>query len=408
MGAEGRESAVEARPPRRLAHIFPPALVPMLRKRTGDGPECCAKVADELLAELLTIVFFASFEMEEGEHYPIRVVFVGHSPHEWVAPGESPGAAGPIYRWSSMRFDTPRPCSMRELVKLAVVTAGDRMYTKVRIADDGRLEITGLSREGFNYEGDPFLEVLATRPGTLSIRRGHERLLDYERGAILTGGEDVVLAAGPVRRALETFARDEGLRGEAVADYLDVIRAVVREMAAHGRGGILVVGPEERLGVDALAGYRTQPDIAITSVLRQLHGYGPRHRGPGFRAAVSLGEVLRGAFLNEAERAVEELGALTATDGAAVLDRGLGLLGFGLVLPVSSPDDVMEAISPEADVLKPFDLGVRGTRHRAAATYAKMHPGCVVFVASQDGEIACIFREPDWEHAVAWRFGSRE
>ncbi len=405
---EEREAPEESRVTRRPTHVFPPALVPILRKRIGESHDCCGKVSDEVLAELLTVVFFAGFEMEEGEYYPIRVVFVGHSPQEWVAPGETTGAGGPIYRWSTMRFDAPRHCSVRELVKLAVVTAGDRMYTKVRLSEEGELQIAGLAREGFNYEGDPFLKVLSARPGTLSLRSGHDRILDYERGGILSGGEDVVLSAGPVRRALEAFAREEGLRGEAIADYLDMIRAVVREMAAHGRGGILVVGPEEQLGLDELAGYRTEPDISLAAILRQLHGYGPRQRGAGFRAAVSLGEVLRGAFLSEAERAVEELGALTATDGAAALDRSLALLGFGVVLPVTSPGVVMEACHPEAAVLRQFDLNIRGTRHRAAATYARTHPGCVVFVASQDGEIACLYREADWQNVVAWRFGSRE
>lgn len=403
---ESTQVGAEAPAPR-VKHIFPPALVPVLRKRIGEDHACCADVSDEVLSELLTTVFFAGFETEEGEHYPIRVVFAGKSHEEWVAPGDSAGAGGPIYRWSTMRFDQPRRCTVPELVRLAVVTTSDRMYTKVRL-ERGELEITGLAREGFNYEGDPFLKVLATRPGTLSIRSGHDRILDYERGGILSGGEDVVFSAGPVRRALEGFARDEGLRGEAETDYLDMIRSIVREMASHNRGGILVVGPKEELELDQLAGYKTEPEVSLAAILRQLHGYGPRQRGGGFRAAVSLGEVLRGAFLSEGERTVEELGMLTATDGATVLDRSLALLGFGIVLPVTSPGFVMEARDAEGRIVRPFDLGTRGTRHRAAATYARSHPGVVVFVASQDGEIACLFRDPSWEQAIAWRFGPRE
>lgn len=394
-------------PANRPTHVFPPALVPLLRKRLGEDHSCCVHADDATLAELLTVVFFAGFELEEGEHYPIRVVFVGESREEWVGPGESTGAGGPIYRWSTMRFDQPRRCTVPELVRLAVVTSSERMYTRVRLAD-GDLEITGLAREGFNYEGDPFLKVLSMRPGTLSIRSGHDRILDYERGGVLTGGEDVVLSAGPVRRQLERFAREEALHGEAISDYLDMIRAIVREMAAHGRGGILAVGPEEELELDALAGYKTAPDVSLSAILRQLHGYGPRRRGGAFRVAVSLGEVLRGAFLSEAERTVEEIGSLTATDGAVVLDRSLALLGFGVVLPVTQHGDVKEARDAEGRTLRVFDLGTRGTRHRAAATYARIHPGVVVFVASQDGEIACLYREREWDHVIAWRFGPRE
>lgn len=387
-------------------HIFPPSLVPILRKRLHDDHPCCRDVDDATLAELLTVVFFAGLETEEGEHHPVKVVFVGRNPQEWVPPRDAPGEGGPIYRWSTMRFHEPRPFTVPELVKLTVVTNSDRGYTKVRYSD-GQFAITGLAREGFNYEGDPFLKIVVPKPGTLSIRTGHDRVLDYERGHVISGGDDVVLTAGPVRRALERFARDEGVVGDAVLDYLDMVRSVVREMASHGHGGILVVGPEEDLVLGELAGYRTEPDVSLASLVRHLHGYGPRQRTSGLRPPVSLGEVLRGAFLSEAERTIEELGALTATDGATVLDRSLALLGFGIVLPIAQPWSVMEALDVEGTRQRPFDLGTRGTRHRAAATYARTRPGCPVFVSSQDGEMGCLYRDPEWENAVLWRFGPR-
>lgn len=387
-------------------HVFPPSLVPILRRRVENHP-CLHEIDDATLAELLTVVFFAGLETEEGEHHPVKVVFVGKNPQEWIPPRDAPGEGGPIYRWSTMRFHEPRPFSVTELVKLTVVTDSDRVYTKVRY-HDGRFAIVGLAREGFNYEGDPFLKIEVPKPGSLSIRTGHDRVLDYERGHVISGGEDVVLTAGPVRRALEKFAHEEGLHGEAVPDYLDMVRAVVREMAAHSHGGIIVVGPEETLDLDELAGYRTEPDVSLASLVRHLHGYGPRQRTSSLRPPVSLGEVLRGAFLSEAERTIEELGALTATDGATVLDRSLALLGFGIVLPVVQPWSVMEALDVEGTIKRPFDLGTRGTRHRAAATYARTTPGCIVFVASQDGEMGCMYRSPEWDNAVLWRFGPRE
>src|SRR5262245_49710747 len=116
----------------RAAQVFPPALVPLLRRRLGEGHTCCRAIDDETLSELLTVIFFAGFETEEGEHYPVRVVFVGDNPADWIAPDQTAGSGGPIYRWSAMRFDTLRPFVVPELVKLAVATATDRMYTRVR------------------------------------------------------------------------------------------------------------------------------------------------------------------------------------------------------------------------------------------------------------------------------------
>ena len=56
--------------------------------------------------------------------------------------------------------------------------------------------------------------------------------------------------------------------------------------------------------------------------------------------------------------------------------------------------------------IRPSDLGSRGTRHRAGATYAAEHPGTIVFVASEDGQISCMFRDPAAEPTLLWRLGA--
>ena len=95
-----------------------------------------------------------------------------------------------LYQWKVLQFDSPRPFAIRELVKLAVAGVDRRIYSAVRVLEDGTLAITGLAREGLNADSDPFVKIIASRPGCLSIRRGRDLLLGYERGAILTGGEE--------------------------------------------------------------------------------------------------------------------------------------------------------------------------------------------------------------------------
>jgi hypothetical protein len=51
------------------------------------------------------------------------------------------------------------------------------------------------------------------------------------------------------------------------------------------------------------------------------------------------------------------------------------------------------------------DFGTRGTRHRASATYAADHPGSIVFVASEDGQVSCMLRDPASKEVVIWRVG---
>src|SRR5215471_13839444 len=225
------------------AHLFPPALVPVLRERCAAKGGCFVEVDDDALVELLTTVFFAGLETYEGERNPIAVAFLGRSHVNFVIP-EGAGAV-PLYQWKVMRFESPRPFAIPEIVKLAVAGGERRIYTAVQVLDDGRLAITGLAREGVNADSDPFVKIVASRPGCLSIRSGRDLLLGYERGTVLTGGEDIVFSAGPVRRALEQAAVRAGLDEEAAPNYLDAVRSLVREMAAHGRGGILIINPEE-------------------------------------------------------------------------------------------------------------------------------------------------------------------
>ena len=367
------------------SHVFPPALVPLLRNRLKSKPGCLVDVPDEVLVGLLTTIFWAGLETYESQQNQIGVAFLGTSPFDFVIP-ESPESPAPLYQWKVQRFQTPRPFAIDELVKLAVAGADRRTYSAVNILPDGSVVISGLAREGFNVDPDPFVKIVASRPGCLSVRSGRDLILAYERGAILTGGEDVVFSAGPVRRALETTARSADLDEDAVPDYVEAVRSLVREMSSHGRGGILVISIDEHPSVPESAAYRMTPDSSVVSLLRVARRLG--------RGDASFGGLLRTAFLTEVERVTEELGALTAIDGAVLLNRHLALIAFGVTLP----------IGPSTTV----DLGTRGTRHHAGAAYATEHPGSVVFVASEDGQVSCMYRDASHEDTLVWRLGPTE
>jgi hypothetical protein len=116
----------------------------------------------------------------------------------------------------------------------------------------------------------------------------------------------------------------------------------------------------------------------------------------------AFAQLLRDAFLREAERMVEELGRLTAIDGAVLLNRELALVAFGVILPVGQQIAVEEATNVKNGRAALVELGSRGTRHRAGATYAAEHPGSVVFVASEDGQASCMFCEKPGAPARLW------
>lgn len=388
--------SAEAFASRAGAYVFPPALVRLMRERVSPSSQWLLDVTDDDLVLLFTTIFFAGLETHEGEHYPVSVAFLGHSHAEYVL-SEGGVDAPPLYRWKIMRFASPRPFASSELVKLAVAGGDRRIYSAVGVLDDGRLAITGLAREGCHTEADPFVRIVAPRPGCLSIRGGRDLAVEYERGIVVNVSEDALFAAAPVRDALEAIARSAGMDDEVVAHYLDTVVLLVRETVAHGRGGILIISPDEHPAVAESAPYRMLVDFSLGTLLRLA--WRIRRKG-----GAQFGDLLRNAFLAEAERVVEELGRLTAIDGAVLLNRSLGLVSFGVILPVGQHVGVVEARLPDAHGHpEEVDLGARGTRHRAGATYAAEHPGSVVFVTSEDGQVSCLLREHTERPLHIWR-----
>jgi len=389
--------------------VFPPALVPLLRERVRAKAGSLVEVADDVLVQLLTTIFWAGLETYEGERNPIGVAFLGTSGVDVVTSDVAGSDAPFLYQWKVQHFRSPRPFAVGELVKLAVAGADRRIYSAVNVMPDGSLVIAGLAREGFSVVSDPFVKIVTSRPGCLSIRSGRDSLLEYERGAILTGGDDLLFTAGLVRHALEETAHAADLDDDAVPDYVDAVRSLVREMAAHGRGGILIVSTEEWPEVAETATYRVAVDSSVASLLRLARRLGRTKRDESPQATdVAFGGLLRNAFLTEAERLTEELGALTGIDGAILLNRHLALVAFGVMLPLGRPTVLAEAADAEGLRARVVDLGSRGTRHHAGATYAADHPGSVVFVASEDGHVSCMFRDASREHTLLWRLGPAE
>lgn len=85
------------------------------------------------------------------------------------------------------------------------------------------------------------------------------------------------------------------------------------------------------------------------------------------------------------------LAGLSSVDGCVVLDRNLQVLGFGGEIRV---DDKKVKDTPRAlknlktgQLTQENELERMGTRHRSAYRLAKVHPGIIVFVISQDGDL---------------------
>ncbi len=116
---------------------------------------------------------------------------------------------------------------------------------------------------------------------------------------------------------------------------------------------------------------------------------------------VDRGLIAAGLQAELASRKREVLGAvrfiasICCADGVVLLDRGLGVHGFGAELRAVTPiSDVFVAGDSAATVasLRRVDLTLFGTRHRAMIRYCDAHPGSLGLVVSQDGEIQAMTR----------------
>jgi hypothetical protein len=404
--------------------VFPPALARVARDRLTPLSACLSGVSDAELVRLLTTVFFAGLETYEGEHHSIGVTFVGRSASDFVMTDAAASAGVPLYRWKILRFASPRPFVPRELAKLSAAGAEHRIYSAVSVLPDGSLAITGLAREGVTSGPDPFVKIVTSRPGCLEIRSGRELVIEYERGTIVAVTDDPVFANdSSIHHALKTIASNSGVEDYVIPHYLDAVSFLVREMIAHGRGGILIIDTEEEPEATGAAPYAMVLDSSLASLLRLAWRIGSKPTGSAFTtgarragddrmretsappAGAAFGQLLRSAFLTEAERVGEEFGRLTAIDGAVLLNCNLALTAFGIILPVRGSVPIVERIDNEDPPPRRMDFDSRGTRHRAAATYAAEHPGSVVFVASEDGQVSCLLRESVTSPVRLWHLG---
>jgi hypothetical protein len=85
---------------------------------------------------------------------------------------------------------------------------------------------------------------------------------------------------------------------------------------------------------------------------------------------------------------------LATIDGALVLDRDLGVRGFGAKLTAPSWDgEVLTGPNGWGDGAgQPFDFKRLGTRHNSAISFVGSCPGATAFVLSEDGGVRAFRR----------------
>jgi hypothetical protein len=338
--------------------------------------------SDDHIEHLLDAMFAAS--LRGAERQSLRVAMCNDWPRERS------------HAWQVLRLHTSKPCSKLELQRIAPASPSERLFVAVS-ADASGFHIRGIARELIRGSDRAVLKLVASERGELEVAVGSERVMAvFEQGSVRTYSppDNLLATLERARSVLLDLASDTGV----AADYLDAVASLVRQLGAHGRGGILVLGAPESSVLASDTGSLMQPDRSISQLFSALEKLAEREG----TEHLSAREALRA----ELERRIHEVGQLTSIEGATLLSRQLDVLALGALLPIVPDVTVLDAGNEAAT--SAFPLHRCGARHRAAASYAYTHPGSLVLVASSEGDMACMLRDSYLNSVLMWRLDSRE
>ena len=415
-------------------HVYPPGLAKYVKEHWPS--ETPLQIPSKLFDEALSVAFQASLTAEEARPTRFRLLLTPvHQLPESGVPNQG------VLR---LKFDQSRPFTADELRRLGPSTPFETSLIGAH-AENGRLRIWGIAHSGpawlaptsggrsvvpiWTY--DPIIHV--TGPGQLAVRCAGKLIGALEGGLLVDTMMDVfdsdwlpaLFAREREQVRTEHAARQVEAQSPTLVEHSLVarigqhmVRRIIQLVRGARHGGMILV-------LDAAPG-PTSMDIAGLRLKYRLDQDEPSHRYRTLlfqilervAAATSKATVEWADFaldassdLESLERAVFEwsrvIANLAAIDGAVVLDKGLGLVGFGAEVSAElpTPSRVWRALDTEGREREPDDIENVGTRHRAAYRFVQVHPegialvishdGGVSFVANRDGEV--VF----WEQSVS-------
>jgi len=415
-------------------HAYPPDLA---RYVEAHWPSARAlPVSSELFEEALAIAFLASQTSEEGRPTRFRLLLTPMS----MLPEAGVANEGVL----RLRFDPSRPLHADELRRLSPSTPFETALIGAHVEDD-KLRVWGIAHSGPawlaptwggrsrvpNWTYDPIIHV--TSPGQLAVRCAGKLVGALERGVIVDAQMDVFDSewlpamfarereevraehAAQQARSLSPTQVEHSLVGRVGQHMLRRVIQLVRG-ARHG-GMILVVDatPENVLhGFDGLRlKYRfgqDEPSHRYRTLLFQILD---AVSATTAKSSVGWSDFALDASgnLEKLEQSVFEMSRLianlTSIDGAVVLDKRFGMVGFGAEVSAElpSPSRVYRARDTEGLHTELDDFENVGTRHRAAYRFVNDHPQGLAIVISHDGGVSFVAnRSGDvvfWEQSVS-------
>ena len=415
-------------------HIYPPDLARYVESHWPPGKTL--PFSHDVLAEVLSIAFQASLTLEEARPTRFRLLL--------TPPERLPESGVPTQGVQRLLFEPARRLTAEELRRLAPSTPFETSLIGAHEVS-GKLRIWGVAHSGPAWlaptwggrdvvpiwSHDPIIHV--TAPGQIAVRSAGKLIGALERGSIVDAMLDVFesewLPAMFARERDEVRAAHAALQSKAssptVADSSlvgkigqQLLRRAIQLVRGARHGGMILVADVgsggDSPGLDGLRlKYRfaqDEPSHRFRTLLIQiLEDLASRTSV----ASVGWADFVKDGSpgLERLEQSVFELSRLvanlTAIDGAVVLDKRLGLVGFGAEVSAElpAPSRVYRALDAEGTDREVDDIENVGTRHRAAYRFVNDHPEGLAIVISHDGGVSFVANRGGdvvfWEQSVS-------
>lgn len=410
-------------------------LVSRLHEMLGGGADAPTL---KQLGEACDVLYASSLLKEEGRAVRARVI---------IAPPEAFAATeGPPEGTHAVRFAVSHALTSNEIKGLSPAASFFHSVVAIWPDRDRGFRIWGILNTGPRWLnlvaggrkplGDeiPHPIIHVRDPGWLLFYQGYNLLAEW-RGREFHGPRMDVFQSRLLNDRFAAYrlrlvedlmggSLPTTLRADAYADLahlisLQFVKRIINLVRTSGHGGSMVIVPANEDGMEAATSwidckYSATPDVAglrfrslLQSIIRRVGQLCPEDS-----TVEDAWRVFRNSSdpeLDRLEEAFFELARLFSdlmqVDGALVLDKRMGIIGFGGEIRVDR--NVLQvglAHDLEGNHVTPWNVQSDGTRHRSVYRLCSVEPEVIGFVISQDNHVRMIANVDDavifWPHTM--------
>ena len=346
----------------------------------------------EHLKELINVAHWTSFSTEEGYNVTASLILrkTDHTA-------------------DTFHFDNPIEFTTKNLVKLGPALESPKVDIAVWPDESGQLKIWGFTAISYDVvKSDFWLQILG--PGRILIMySGRCIAAILANRAVFTDSREFLHSIMP-RIAAQANKGDISLLN--LLRYNAILK-IAQQMRAHGRGGTVLIVPEDthwKKSIRAPIRYTGGANFleADTAIIQPSRAE-INHEDSLIQILNDLNLTPKKEWLRiwqAVQQQCARIARLTSVDGALVMTFDRYVYCFGAKIEtidtgsLSTSLRIVEPFENNQTLSKPFTSLV-GTRHISAAQFVYDQPGAISIVASTDGNVTFFTKEADGSGILA-------